>query len=1416
MDIKYEGDVVPKDLRSLLKIINQYIEALNLFKIIQKIYIEKDHEAITQYFMAVLTKTQPDYVTFFTSDFVAKKFLLHWSMQSIPETIIYLLYPELKKWLHAQANNHPSKKIKLLFDENIWLWLKHDANLHYKTHSNDLTIASLLWTHWPYGELDVDITEILKITLVKNFITYWQDNKPPLEIMLEWAECTYELQQEIPLLLNQCIDKLKLYVSRFPYRELPQQLQFEIEAIGVESIIEAWKNYKIPHKVLNFILLSFHNWGNAHLSDSTDIAINVQTAIVVHIDESLQSTALLPREQAMIMSALCGGVIEKYVVQNNKDKTTNKFLDAIYDDMIILLAKDFKDKSLIKALYQEIEKARKNVGKGYAHLKKGVTIETDPVKFCKKYFLNQVKRDEKERSPHFISWVRTVFEKLKMIHFRSFRDYLKHYLSGQLQQNNGKIKDLLCNIFANDCLKLSKYVKNDFLCEILRPIFYYETRTNVFSFEENDQINNMILAELNSYIRRGQAEFPLSLHSIALKAILSICGLKSSEQLKINQQFLNAISNNPLRFFLLTKSLSTAEKKLLRNARSMINWDSYVELADAKLQNTALCMENRTLREQARQPDRGHQSASNAKFDSPLIEGNCLPETTISQLRDIFDLMAESKDVNRLQLRKHFFSAFEILKRHNEQPFYTDQSVLNLLISLTKVTENTKGPEYVLSNIRLADYYAIKAQSRNFGKDFTALLKADTEFSQAVNLYKILLDFVQISQNNDCLKDRDLLLQRLRFLYYWFTATLFIEIDESMLILGIKRLTFDIINNSQDKDSQYRSTLKSIISHIFNLITSLGDVGLIQLKHKLMIRYLKIFREQVDRLNYEIQNLKSFNYRAKSQIEINYSIQNLEELKHIISGHLLSWDESFSPKLFSTGNFLPWINFRHQLEVTRNVMKESMTLESQLQFAAGMKELFLKIITTSYEFIYLKPQICFMVLGSISRGDPVSHSDVEFAVLLPEAPEANQRAKEEVKFVLSSLTRDILWIGEFRPRGFCLDNNPLFDKELCNTPSGMIDAIVKSRQNEIADTHPNDFLYYSLINPTFVFGNISLFEQYMENLDAKLSQHHYGSKLSYRQKWAVTKMQEHKKDYENSIDGRILPEKNINIKKRYIQPISFIALDFALYYGLKIKHPILIMRYLNENNLIDCRLLKHYEFLFFSLQSIRSKLHAKYERQEDLFSPEKEADFCINTQVFYLADELLLRPYYEALSINFDPDSPDVASVFTAFVNLSRAKYDAMKQDKSSQYYAIALLIGAKWSCSLIENDFIISRSEAVSPQDFLFKELLDYVYNNKSANSLEFKILDGSLIISARDELEKHFIQEHLSSVGIISINRNPKKSSNSTDIDFLTTRGFFNPVELANDDQGQPAFMATDQNESVKVEPDIDRKYNSTSECL
>lgn len=1045
----------------------------------------------------------------------------------------------------------------------------------------------------------------------------------PLELIMAWYDYIQNFRQQLPTLLQINADRLKVILDNFNQKKLPVAMSSEMELIACANLIDAIKNKKISVKVANFLLVSARNWINEYIRSDFMKANDCIKAILKHLDLKLKSDDHFSQRDRILkwISSLCINIISKPKSFANK---CFELMIALQPVLAEMLYQDYASDDLSQQLQVAIEVGFSAVGTSFI-VKRAKLDSASAREACLSYLqLNLDKTNNAMASSNLLSaWIQSAIEKNR-VHHQVFSELLHEMIVFGCQQRNSEILDAIASFFSNQFFVIYNSLAETDLNAIFSTLYYYQSRQEVFSQEDNQSIDRLLTANIHAKLLAVQKLTPITLRGLAFKSLLTFSGLANEKQLAVQQQYSLAVKKNSLAFLLLNNNISLAERQIMMDQKIMLLWNSLAELADAQIRLNALNAAYASLQDKT--------VKRNGLSSSPVAE-NIVNEKTVNDIIVYLKIIAANQNTDLPHLRKQIRNVFDVVKRHNESPICNDSLILSLLNSLALLTNRIKGPEYIITNMRLADFYAARVAKRAATDSVMVLFAPESELCQAVNLYNCLLHYIA-SVDNLYGEDYNIISQRLHYLYYLATANILQKTDESLFFRGIERLSTDIITQCRIDYSHAAATLKMIIHNIEVVLSNLECCGLYYFKNELREKYLKMFSHQISRTNSEIDNLKVCKYDDKSQDQIDLNIKGLEGLNNILSTSLLSWSNPGCFSVSSASIIKPWLSYRFKLQSARQKLYDNFSADSQREFCETIRALIVEILSNAYNYVYLAPTICVSLLGSYSRSDALAQSDMELMILLPESPVANLQARYELEFVLPSLTRDILWTGEFRPKGFCIDNNPLFCSELCNTPRGMVGAIINSRQKNADGNYPNDFLYYSMLSPVYVFGNNKLFKEFQFDLQQRLNTVLPDQTLSIRKNWSQYRMSVHQKDhcwhYKNHLP--LGKAKKFNIKSCYIQPLTFIALDFALYYGITPKHPVHIMEYLHLKGIIGTELFSQYQKAYEYLQLIRLKLHKKYNRQEDEYTPSNDHDISIRWELLKDVNDSLLLPYFEIVN----------------------------------------------------------------------------------------------------------------------------------------------------------------------------------------
>jgi ankyrin repeat protein len=111
------------------------------------------------------------------------------------------------------------------------------------------------------------------------------------------------------------------------------------------------------------------------------------------------------------------------------------------------------------------------------------------------------------------------------------------------------------------------------------------------------------------------------------------------------------------------------------------------------------------------------------------------------------------------------------------------------------------------------------------------------------------------------------------------------------------------------------------------------------------------------------------------------------------------------------------------------------------------------------------------------------------------------------------------------------------------------------------------------------------------------------------------------------------------------------------------------------------------------------------------------------------------------------------------------------------EYFVGSLSEGGNWTCTITDNDFVLTIPEDDLIHHFLFKIYIEYLKNILPENEIKLVNQDNRLTISVYHESTKQLILDCLTSTGIMLPLDKAKENRKNIDVKSLATRGFFNP---------------------------------------
>jgi ankyrin repeat protein len=323
-----------------------------------------------------------------------------------------------------------------------------------------------------------------------------------------------------------------------------------------------------------------------------------------------------------------------------------------------------------------------------------------------------------------------------------------------------------------------------------------------------------------------------------------------------------------------------------------------------------------------------------------------------------------------------------------------------------------------------------------------------------------------------------------------------------------------------------------------------------------------------------------------------------------------------------------WQSYRRELCELRKIFKKNKeevdNREMQRSFTKRCKELIKKLWEDCVSLLGKPPcPFCIMGLGSISRNDLAPYSDLDFAFLIEQG---DYKGHEYFQRLVKLFALKVTLTGELDPPGFIIDANeyksfqrPAQDRNSIDTPSGYLKRFLPGGGEE--GTESRDIPAYALHRPVLLYATKSgeqLFEKYMQELQGawheqisvltpKKSRIEDDAKtLSYAyQQEAQLWQTRHNHEYEKQIQAFDSPyTSKINIKERYLAPLTFWISDMALYHGIFDLDTLQQLELL-EGKLANKSLIDKMKKALNTLHCLRIKIQQICQQQQDfVYKPE--------------------------------------------------------------------------------------------------------------------------------------------------------------------------------------------------------------------
>jgi ankyrin repeat protein len=330
-----------------------------------------------------------------------------------------------------------------------------------------------------------------------------------------------------------------------------------------------------------------------------------------------------------------------------------------------------------------------------------------------------------------------------------------------------------------------------------------------------------------------------------------------------------------------------------------------------------------------------------------------------------------------------------------------------------------------------------------------------------------------------------------------------------------------------------------------------------------------------------------------------------------------------------------WQKCRDVLKVQRDLALPNPVPDAIQKTQASYVEEFKKVVGLVVgdieQMLGSAPDYCFGAGGSLGRGDASPRSDIECGLWVAKKDVASVMyfARMQPLFILTltAVGETPLGQDDIFPAGFHLDSgsNPWTEHRLWDTPKNMAASFNPYYLDNRAGAQ--GAIAYSMVTPTFVYGNSeTLLHEYCAKMQEKLTEPDATTHRPLHQQWALERMAQHQHDYVRELGTSQVDR--VAIKSRYIQLLTFMAMDLALYYRVPQTHPLDAMTELAERGIISQAFKNIFHTLFTQLSALRMQSHLDHRHQCDglaLASLSWEAK-----QILRDTDQLLLQPFHAA------------------------------------------------------------------------------------------------------------------------------------------------------------------------------------------
>ena len=387
---------------------------------------------------------------------------------------------------------------------------------------------------------------------------------------------------------------------------------------------------------------------------------------------------------------------------------------------------------------------------------------------------------------------------------------------------------------------------------------------------------------------------------------------------------------------------------------------------------------------------------------------------------------------------------------------------------------------------------------------------------------------------------------------------------------------------------------------------------------------LNAYYESLDKKLKQLSDLNEFTGQIRDVI----LTPTFKKLKKILPT-IIKFPLSSIPSLFADGKYSLGLQ-KIQHEALKNLDTEKGVIEAQHTLSKQLKRLLAEMwddISRVLHLPQLKEQMCLAVLGSLSREDAAPCSDIECILFLKEEnPNTYWLASMALQLfecLVASCGESCSVVYPTLKVGFRIDQSPWRMSELCGTPI----SLAKRFCNPESLT---DDLAYSVLFPTPVWGNISLYEDYSTEIKARLLE------KSLHQQWALHRLDANRKRCEKIFTFEALSSEPffslakvplVNLKECYLKWLTYFAMDVGFYYHLPQLHPLGVMEELKKQGFITAAFEQTYITCYSTLIAHRFQGHVNKGYQYDESNVEECLEF---KQVCEAIEQVVLSPFITA------------------------------------------------------------------------------------------------------------------------------------------------------------------------------------------